>query len=139
MIVFCFDSWQAKDFLKKIITNIYNSFIFTKFLMSYRDHFVSFCRFIIYHSICILWLDSDNLIAKYLDSFHSNRNFPKPSLYTDCYENEIIYHRKRHRNLLQSHILAFISRSEMLFFRNAKKNNATNIVFNKISKNIKIN
>ena len=26
VIVFCFDNWQATDFLKEIITNIYNSF-----------------------------------------------------------------------------------------------------------------
>ena len=140
MIFFCFDSWQATDFLKRIIMNIYNSFVLAEILVNFRDHSVFFYKFIIHRSICILWLDNNHLTTKYFDSFHSNSNFSKHSLYSDCYERGIIYHRRRYRNLVQFCILVFISRNEMHFFsRNARKNNATNVVFNKISKNVKIN
>ena len=135
MIVFCFDNWGATDFLKRIITNIYNSFVLAKFFINFWNHFVFFCRFVIYHSICILWLDSDHLTAKHLDSFHSNNNFSKHALCSDFYERKITYHRKRHCNLVQFYILAFISRSEMHF----QEENAMNVVFNKISKNVKVN
>ena len=122
VITFYLDSWQATDLLKEIITNIYNSFILAEILTSFRDHFMFFCRFTIHHSICISWLNSDHSTAKHLDLFHSNNNFSKHSLYSDCHEKEIIYHRKRHRNLVQSYILVFISRNEMhFFFRNVKK------------------
>ena len=108
--------------------------------MSFQNHFVFFCKFVIHHSICILWLDSDHSTTKHLDSFHLNSNFSKYSLCSDCYKEEIIFHRKRYRNLVQFYILVFISRSEMhFFFRNAKKDNTTNVVFSKISKNIKVN
>ena len=140
MIVFCLNNWQATDFLKEIITNIYNSFVLAEILTSFRDHFVFFCRFVIHHSICISWLDNDHLTAKHLDSFHSNNNFSKHSLCSDCHERRITYHRRRYRNLVQFHILAFISRNEMHFsFRNTKEDNATNAVFSKISKNVKVN
>ena len=140
MIVFCFDSWQVTDLLKKVITNIYNSFIFAEIFMSFRDHFMSFCKCVIHHSICTLWLDSDHSTAKPLDSFHSNNNFPKHSLYFDCHEREITYHWRRHRNLVQFYILVFISRSEIHFSsRNAREDNATNVVFSKINKNVKVN
>ena len=140
MIVFYLDSWQATDLLKKVITNIYNSFILAKILMSFWDHFVFFCKSMIYHLIYILWFNNDHLIAKHFDSFHSNNNLSKHSLCFDYYEKEIIYHRRRHRNLVQFYILVFISRNEIHFSsRNARKNNATNAVFNKINKNVKIN
>ena len=71
VIVFCFDNWQATDLLKKIITNIYNSFVLAEILTSFRNHFVFFCRFVIHHSICTSWLDSDHSTAKHLNSFHS--------------------------------------------------------------------
>ena len=140
MIVFCFDSWQATDFLKKIITNIYNFFVFAEILTSFRDHFMFFCKFMIHHSICISWLDSNYSTAKHLDSLHSNNNFSKHFLCFDCHERGIIYHWKRHRNLVQFYILAIISRNEMHFSsRNVREDSATNVVFSKISKNIKIN
>ena len=94
----------------------------------------------IHHSICISWLNSDHSTAKHFDSFHLNSNLSKYFLYSDCHEKEIIYHRKRHRNLVQSYILVFISRSEIYFSsRNVRKDNATNAVFSKINKNVKIN
>ena len=140
IIVFCFDNWQATNLLKKIITNIYNSFVFTEILTSFRNHFVFFYKFVIHHSICILWFNSGHLITKHFNSFHSNNNFSKHFLYSDCHEKKITYHRKRHRNLVQSYILVFISRNKMhFFFRNARKDNATNAVFSKINKNVKIN
>ena len=71
VIVFCFDSWQATDLLKKVITNIYNSFVLAEILTSFRDHFVFFCRFVIHPLICISWLDSDHSTAKHFDLFHS--------------------------------------------------------------------
>ena len=140
VIVFCFNSWQATDLLKMIITNIYNSSILIEILKSFRNHFVFFCRFVIHHSICISWLDNDYSTAKHLDSFHSNSNLSKHFLYSDCHERKITYHRRRHRNLAQLYIFVFISRSEIYFLsRNAKKDNATNAVFNKINKNVKVN
>ena len=140
MLIFCFDNWQAIDLLKKIITNIYNSFVFVEIFTSFQNHFVFFWKVVIHHSICISWLDNDHLTAEYLDSFYSNNNFSKHFLCSDCHEKKIIYHRRRHRNFVQSFILAFISWNEIYFFsRNAKENNATNAVFNKISKNVKIN
>ena len=140
MIVFCFDNWQTTDFLKTVITNLYSSFVLAEILTSFRNHFVSFCRFIIHHSICISWFNSDHSIAKHLNSFYSDSNFSKHSLCFDCYEKEITYHQRRHHNLVQSYILVFISRNEMyFFFRNVKEDNATNFVFNKVSKNVKIN
>ena len=81
VIAFCFDNWQATNLLKKIITNIYNSFVFIEIFTSFWNHFVFFCRFIIHHSIYILWLDNDHSTAKHLDSFHPNSNFSKHSLY----------------------------------------------------------
>ena len=105
MIVSCIDNWQATDFLKKIITNIYSSFVLAEVLTSFRDHFAFFCTSTIHHWICISWLDSVCLTAEYLDSFHSSSNFLKHSFCTDCHETEIIYHRRRHHNLLSSHIL----------------------------------
>ena len=71
VIVFCFDSWQATSLLKKVITNIYNSFVLTEILTSFRNHFMFFCRFVIHYSICILWLNSDHSTAKHSNSFHS--------------------------------------------------------------------
>ena len=140
MIAFYFDSWQATDFLKEIITNIYSSFVLVEILMSFRDYFVFFCKFMIYHSICISWLDSDHSTAEHFNSFHSNSNFSKSSLCSDYHERKIIYHQKRHCNLVQSYILVFISWKKIYFsFRNIRKHNATNAVFSKISKNIKIN
>ena len=140
MIAFCLDNWQATDLLKKIIMNIYNSFVLTEIFTSFRNHFVSFCRFIIHHSICISWFDSDHSTAKYFNSFHSNNNFSKYSLNSDCHKKKIIYYRRRHRNLVEFYILVFINRNEMHFFsRNARENNATNVVFNKINKNVKVN
>ena len=115
VITFYLDSWQATDLLKEIITNIYNSFILTEIFMSFRNHFIFFYRFMIHHSICILWLDNDHSIIKYLDSFHSNSNLSKHFLCSDCHEKKIIYHRKRHRNLVQFYILVFINRNEMHF------------------------
>ena len=139
MIVFYLDNWQATDLLKEIITNIYNSFVFVKIFINFRNHFVFFCRFVIHHSIYILWLDNDLLSAKYFNSFHSNSNLSKHSLCPDCHERKIIYHRRRHRNFMQSYIVVFISWSEIYFFSwNAKEDNATNVVFNKINKNIKV-
>ena len=88
MIVFCFDSWQAIGFLKEIISNIYNSFVLAEIFTSFRDHSVFFCRFVIYHSICISWFNSDYSTAKYFNSFYSNSNFSKHSLYSD-------YHKKK--------------------------------------------
>ena len=79
VIVFCLDNWQATDFLKEIITNIYNSFILAKILTSFRDHFIFFCRFVIHHSICISWFDNDHSIAKHFNLLHSNNNFLKHS------------------------------------------------------------
>ena len=140
MIVFCLDSWQATDLLKKIITNIYNSFVLAEILMSFRDHFVFFCKFMIHHSICNSWFNSGHSTAKHLNSFHSNSNLSKHFLCSDCHEREITYHRRRHRNLVQFYILVFINRNEMYFsFRNAEEDNATNVVFSKISKNVKVN
>ena len=140
MIVFCLDNWQATNLLKKIITNIYNSFVLAEILTSFRNHFMFFCRFVIHHSICISWLNSDHSTAKHFNSFHSNNNISKHSLCSDCHERKIIYHWKRHRNLVQSYILVFINRNKMYFsFRNVKEDNATNVVFNKINKNVKIN
>ena len=86
MIIFCFDNWQATDFLKEIITDIYSSFVLVEILMSFWNDFVFFCKFMIYHSICILWLDSDHSTAKYFNSFHSNKNFSRHSLCFDGYE-----------------------------------------------------
>ena len=140
MIIFCFDSWQATDLLKEIITNIYNSFVLAEILTSFRNHFIFFYKFVIHHSICISWLDNDYSTVKYFDSFHSNNNFLKYSLYSDCHKRGITYYRKRHRNLVLFYILAFISRNKMhCSFRNAKENNATDVVFSKINKNVKIN
>ena len=140
MITFCLDNWQATNLLKKIITNICNSFVLAEILMSFRDHFVLFCKFIIHHSICILWFDSDYSTAKHLDLLHSNSNFSKYSLGSDCHKKEITYYWKRHCNLVQFYILVFISRNKMhYFFWNAKEDNATNVVFNKINKNVKVN
>ena len=140
MIVFCLDNWQATSFLKKIITNIYSSFVLADILTSFRNHFVFFCKFVIHHSIDISWLDSGHSTAKHLDSLHLNSNFSKHSLCLDCHERKIIYHRRRHRNLVQSYILVFIRWSKMYFFsRNAKEDNATNAVFSKVNKNVKVN
>ena len=140
MIIFCFDNWQATDLLKKIITNIYDSFVLAEIFTSFRNYFMFFCKFVIHHSICISWLDNDHLTAKHFDLFHSNSNFSKHSLCSDYHEKRITYHRKRHYNLVQSYILVFINRNEMHFSsRNARENNAMNVVFNKISKNVKIN
>ena len=140
MIVFCFDSWQATDFLKEVITNIYNSFVLAEIFTNFWNYFVFVCKSVIHHSIYISWLDSDHSIAKYLDSLHSNNNLSKHSLCSDCHKKEIIYHRRRHCNLVQSYIFVFISRSEMhFFFQNVKENNTTNAVFSKISKNVKVN
>ena len=140
MIVFCFDSWQAIDLLKKIIMNIYNSFVLAEILTSFRDHFVFFYKFVIHHSICISWLDNNHSTAKHLDLFYLNNNLSKHSLCSDCHEKKITYHRKRHCNLVQSYILAFISRNEMYFLsQNMRENNAINVVFNKVNKNVKIN
>ena len=113
-IVFCFDNWQTTSFLKKVITNIYNSFIFVEIFTNFRDHFMFFCKFVIYYSICISWFDSDHSTTKYLHSFYSNNNFSKHSLYSD-YHKKIIYYRRRYRNLMQSYILVFINRNEMHF------------------------
>ena len=140
MIVFYFDNWQAIDFVKEIIMNIYNFFVLTEIFTNFRNDFVFFCKFVIHHSIYISRLNSDHSTAKHLNSFHSNSNLLKHSLYSDCYEREIMYYRKRHCNLVQFYILVFISRSEKYFFsRNVKEDNATNVVFNKINKNVKIN
>ena len=140
MIIFCFDNWQATDLLKEVIMNIYNSFILIEIFTSFRSHFISFCRFMIHHSICISWLDSGHSTAKHFNLFHSNNNFSKHLSCSDCNKKGITYHRKRHRNLVQSYILVFISRNEIYFSsRNAKKDNATNAVFSKISKNVKVN
>ena len=140
VIAFCLDSWQATDFLKEIIMNIYNSFVLAEMFTNFQDRFMFFYKFVIYYSICILWFDSDHSIAKYFNSLHSNNNLSKYSLCSDCHEREIIYHRKRHRNLVQFYILVFINWSEMHFLsRNAKKDNATNVVFSKVSKNVKVN
>ena len=140
MIVFCFDNWQAIDLLKEIITNIYNSFVLAEILTSFRNHFVFFYKIVIHHSICISWFNNDHSTAKYFDSFHSNNNLLKYSLCSDCHERRITYHRKSHHNLVSFYILVFINRSEMHFSsRNARQDNATNVVFNKINKNIKIN
>ena len=140
MMTFCFDSWQATNFLKKVITNIYNSFVLAAIFTNFRNHFMFFCRFVIHHLICISWLDSDHSTAKYFDSLHSNNNFSRYFLSTDCHESEIIYHWRRHRNVLQSYIFVFINRNEMHFsFQNAKENNVMNVVFNMVSKNVKIN
>ena len=92
MIIFCFYNWQVTNFLKEIITNIYNSFVLTEILINFRDHFVFFYKFVIHHSICISWLNSDHSTAKHLDSFHSNNNLSKHSLCFDCHEREITYH-----------------------------------------------
>ena len=116
VIIFCLDNWQATNLLKKVITNIYISFVFVEILTSFRNHFVSFYKFMIHHSICISWLNSDHSTAKHLDLFYSNSNISKYSLYSDCHEKEITYHRKCHCNLEQSYILVFISRNEMYFF-----------------------
>ena len=121
MIVFCFDNWQTTDLLKEVITNIYNCFVFVDIFMNFRDHFVFFCRFVIYHSICISWFDSDHSTAKHLDSFYSNSNFSKHFLCSDYHEKEITYHRRRHCNLVQFYILVFISRNEMYFFFEMRK------------------
>ena len=121
MIAFYFDNWQVTNFLKEIVTNIYNSFVLAEIFISFRNHFVFSCRFMIYHSICISWLNSDHSIAKHLDSFYSNNNFSKHFLCPDCHERRITYYRKRYRNLVQSYILAFISRSEMHFFFETRK------------------
>ena len=140
MIVFYFDSWQTTDLLKKVITNIYSSFVFAEIFTSFRDYFMFFWKFVIYYSICISWFDSDHSTAKHFNSFHSNSNLSKRFLYFHCHEKKITYHWRRYRNLVQLYILVFISRSEMHFFsRNAKKDIATNAVFNKINKNVKIN
>ena len=140
MIISCLDNWQATNFLKEIITNIYNSFVFVEIFISFWNHFVFFCKFMIHHSIYISWLDSGHSTAKHFNSLHLNSNLSKYFLYFDCYERRITYYRKRHRNLVQSYILVFISWNEMYFsFQNAKEDNATNAVFNKISKNVKIN
>ena len=88
MIDFCLDNWQVTDLLKKIITNTYNSFVLAEILTSFWNHFVFFYRFVIHHSICISWLDSDHSTAKHLDSFYSNSNLLKHSLYSDCYEKK---------------------------------------------------
>ena len=126
--------------MNEIITNIYNSFVLIEIFISFRNYFVFFCKFMIHHSICILKLDSDHSTAQYFDSFHSNSNFSKHSLYIDYHENEIIYHRRRHRKLLQFYIFIFINRNEIHFlFRHAKEDNVTNIVFNKINKNVQVN
>ena len=101
VIVFCFHNWWAIDLLKEIIMNIYNFFVFIEIFTNFRDHFVFFCKFVIYHSICILWFDNNHSTAKYLNSFHSNNNFSKYFLCTDCHKKEIIYHRRRYRNFLQ--------------------------------------
>ena len=100
VIVFCFNNWRATDFLKKIITNIYNFFVLAEIFTSFQNHFISFCRFVIHHSICILWLDSDHSIAEHFDSFHLNNNSLKYFLCFDCHEREITYHWRRHRNLV---------------------------------------
>ena len=71
VIVFCSDNWQATDLLKRIITNIYNSFVLAEILTNFRNHFVFFCKFVIHHSICILWFNSDHSIAKHFNSLHS--------------------------------------------------------------------
>ena len=72
-------------------------------------------------------------------SDNSNSNFSKHSLCTNCHEDEITYHRRRHYSLLPSHILALISRNEThLSFRNVRRGNATDVVFSN-NKNIKIN
>ena len=140
LIIFYSDNWQATDFLKKIITNIYNSFVLAEVLTSFQNHFMFFCRFMIHHLICISWFNNDHLTAKHLDSFYSNNNFSKYFLCSDCHEKRITHHWKRYRNLVQFYILAFINRNEMHFSsRNAKENNSTNVVFNKINKNVKIN
>ena len=140
MIVFCFNSWQAIDLLKKIITNIYNSFILAEIFTSFRNHVVIFCKFVIYHSICISWFNNDYLTVKHFTSFHSNSNLSRHFLYFDCYEKKITYHRRRHRNLVRFYILVFVNWNKIYFLsRNAKENNTTNVVFNKISKNVKIN
>ena len=139
MIAFCLDNWQATDFLKKIITNIYNSFIFAEIFTNFQNHSVFFCEFVIHYLIYISWFDNDHLIANYFDSLHSNNNFSSHFLCSDCHEKEIIYHRKRHRNFVQLYFLVFINRNEMHFsFRNARKDNVTNVVFSKISKNDKV-
>ena len=91
VIIFYFDNWQTTDFLKEVIMNISNSFIFAKILTSFRDHFVFFCRFMIHHSICISWLNSDHSTAEYLDSFYSNSNFLRHSLCSDCHESNLIF------------------------------------------------
>ena len=70
VIVFCLDNWQAISFLKEVITNIYNSFVLAEIFISFRDHFVFFCRFVIHHSICILWLDSGHSNAEHFNSLH---------------------------------------------------------------------
>ena len=140
MIIFYFDSWHATDFLTRIITNIYSSFVFAEILTSFQNHFIFFCKFVIHYSIYISWFNSDHSIAKWFNSLRSNNNFSRHSLYIDCHENEIIYHWKRHRNLLQFYILVFITWSEIhFFFRNARENNTTNTIFNKVNKNVKIN
>ena len=140
MIVFCSDTWQATNILKKIITNIYNSFVFVKSFTNFQDHFIFFYKFIIHHSICISWLDISHSIVKYFNLFYSNSNLSKYFLHFDYHERKIIYHRRRHRNLVQFYILVFINRNEMEFlFWNTKEDNATNAVFNKINKNVKIN
>ena len=126
--------------LKEIITNIYSSFVFAEIFINFRNHFEFFCRSVIHYSINISWLNSDHSTAKYFNSFHSNRNFSKYFLCIDCYKKRITYHRRCDCKLLQSHIFAFISRNKMYFsFRNAKENNATNVAFNEINKNIKVN
>ena len=71
VITFYLDSWQATDLLKEIITNIYNFFVLAEILMSFRDHFVFFYKFVIHHSICILWLDSGHSTAEHFNSLHS--------------------------------------------------------------------
>ena len=140
MIVFYINSWQATNPSNEIITNIYVSFVFTEVLTSFQNYFMFIYEFMLHHSICILWFDSGHSVAEYFISFHSNNNFSKHSLCTDCYENEIIYHRRCYCNFLQSHILVLISRSKMyFFFRNVREDNATDDMFNTISKNIKIN
>ena len=88
MIVFCLDSWQATYFLKVIITNIYNSFVLAEIFTSFQNYFVFFCKFMIYHSICISWIDSNHSTAKYFNSFHWNSNFSKHFLCLDCHKKK---------------------------------------------------
>ena len=102
------------------------SWIFIFFYFCWNSHELSRSFRVLLH-ICILsfdlhfMTDSDHSIAKYSNSFNSNKNFSGHFICTDCHENEITCHWRRHRNLLQSYILILINRSETHFFKTWKK------------------